>query len=51
MTLNGAKVVDYTDPAPPDRYTRPGVVALQTYGAEGHSGWVKFRNLRVRPLK
>ena len=51
VTLNGAKVVDYTDPAPPDRYTRPGVVALQTYGAEGHSGWVKFRNLRVRPLK
>ena len=51
VTLNDAKVVDYTDPAPPDRYTRPGVVALQTYGAEGHSGWVKFRNLRVRPLK
>jgi len=26
------------------------VLALQTYGAEGHAGWVKFRNLRIREL-
>ena len=23
---------------------------FQTYGAEGHAGWVKFRNLRIRTL-
>jgi hypothetical protein len=50
-TLNGVNVVDYTDPAPPEKYLKAGVIAFQTYGAEGHSGWVKFRNLRVRPLK
>ena len=50
-TLNGVKVVDYTDPAPPEKFLKPGVIALQTYGAEGHNGWVKFRNVRVRPLK
>ena len=49
--LNGVKVVDYTDPAPPEKFLKPGVIAFQTYGAEGHSGWVKFRNLRIRPLK
>ena len=51
VTLNGVKVVDYTDPAPPERFVAPGVLALQTYGAEGHSGWVKFRNVRIRPLR
>jgi hypothetical protein len=51
VTLNGVKVVDYTDPKPPERYIQPGVIAVQTYGAQGHSGWVKFRNVRIRPLK
>jgi hypothetical protein len=50
-TLNGVKVVDYVDPTPPEKFIKPGVIAVQTYGAEGHNGWVKFRNLRVRPLK
>jgi hypothetical protein len=50
-TLNGVKVVDYTDPAPPEKYLKAGVIAFQTYGADGHNGWIKFRNLRVRPLK
>ena len=31
-------------------FLKPGVLALQTYGAEGHAGWVKFRNLRIRTL-
>lgn len=47
VTLNDVKVVDFTDPAPPERFLRKGVIALQTYGAEGHAGWVKFRNLRI----
>ena len=25
-------------------------VILQTYGAENHPGWVKFRNLRIHEL-
>ena len=50
VELNGQKVVDYTDPQPPERFLQPGVIAFQTYGAEGHAGWVKFRNLRIRPL-
>jgi hypothetical protein len=51
VTLNGTKVVDYTDPTPPERFVQPGVLALQTYGAEGHSGWVKFRQIRIRKLR
>jgi hypothetical protein len=48
--LNGRQIVDFTDPNPPPRYLQKGVLALQTYGAEGHAGWVKFRNLRIREL-
>ena len=51
VTLNGQKVVDYTDPNPPEKFLRPGVIAFQTYGADGHAGWVKVRNIRVRPLE
>ena len=50
VELNGQKVVDYTDPQPPEKFLQPGVIAFQTYGAEGHAGWVKFRNIRIRPL-
>jgi hypothetical protein len=49
--LNGVEIVDYNDPMPKPRWLEPGVIAFQTYGAEGHSGWVKFRNIRIRPLK
>ena len=51
VRLNGVEIVDFTDPAPPPKFLEAGVLALQTYGAEGHAGWVKFRNLRVRELK
>jgi len=51
VTLNGQKVVDFTDPNPPEKFLQKGVIALQTYGAEGHAGWVKFRNIRVRPIE
>lgn len=48
--LNGVKVVDVTDAKPDARLLKPGHLAFQTYGAEGHAGWVKFRNVRVRAL-
>jgi hypothetical protein len=50
VDLNGVRVVDATDPAPPPRFLEKGVIGFQTYGAEGHSGFVKFRNLRIREL-
>ena len=50
VVLNGVKVVDYTDPNPPAASLQDGVIGFQTYGAEGHSGWVKFRNLSIREL-
>ena len=51
VTLNGEKVVDYTDPAPPEKFLQAGVIGFQTYGAEEHAGWVKFRDIRIRPLE
>lgn len=49
--LNGNQVVNFTDPAPDPKFLQPGVLALQTYGAEGHSGWVKFKNMRIRKIE
>src|ERR1041384_6833061 len=51
VELNGKKIVDVTDPEPKEKFLQKGILALQTYGAEGHSGWVKFRNLKIRELK
>lgn len=51
VDLNGKRVADFTDPAPPAGFTDPGVIAFQTYGAEGHNGFIKFRNLRLRELQ
>jgi hypothetical protein len=51
VELNGQKVVDFTDPKPPEKWLQKGVIGLQTYGAENHSGWVKFRNIRIRELQ
>jgi hypothetical protein len=48
--LNGQKIVDYTDPTPKPEHLVPGVIALQTYGAEGHNGWVKFKEIEVLDL-
>ena len=49
--LNGVEIVDYNDPEPKPRFLQPGVIAFQTYGAQGHAGWVKFRNIQIRELK
>ena len=51
VELNGQKVVDYTDPNPAEKFLQKGVIAFQTYGAEGHAGWVKYRNIRVRAIE
>lgn len=48
--LNGVEIVDYLDQNPPEKFLEPGVIGFQTYGAEGHSGWVKFRHIRIRTL-
>jgi len=50
VDLNGVTIVDVVDPAPPARNLQKGVISLQTYGAEGHAGFVKFRNLKIREL-
>jgi hypothetical protein len=49
--LNGQKVADYDDPAPPESFLKAGAIAFQTYGAEGHSGFVKFRGIEIKALK
>ena len=51
VDLNGARVVDYVDSNPEPGFLEPGVIALQTYGAENHPGWVRFRNIRIRELR
>jgi hypothetical protein len=51
VVLNGIKIVDFTDAAPAEKLLKPGAIALQTYGAEGHAGWVKFRNIRIRAIE
>ncbi len=50
VTLNGVKTVDVTDPEPDPKWLKRGVISFQTYGAEEHAGFVKFRNLRIREL-
>ncbi len=50
VDLNGTRVSTVDDPAPDPKFLPKGVIALQTYGAEGHAGWIKFRNIRLRPL-
>ena len=45
--LNENSIVDFTHKNPPAYLLKPGPIALQTYGAEGHSGWVKFRRMQI----
>ena len=48
--LNGHRIVNYTDPDPQPELIEAGVIGFQTYGAEGHDGWVKLRNLKLTDL-
>jgi hypothetical protein len=50
VELNGKKIVDMVDPKPDPKFLQKGVIGFQTYGAEGHDGWVKFRAIRLRKL-
>lgn len=48
--LNSKKIVDFTDPNPHPDHVAAGVIGFQTYGAEGHAGWVKFRKLFITEI-
>jgi hypothetical protein len=48
--LNGKEIVDFQDKNRLAKHLGSGHLAFQTYGAEGHAGWVKFRKLKVVPL-
>lgn len=50
IRLNGVEIVDYVEASPTPVLLQSGVIAFQTYGAENHAGWIKFRNLRIREL-
>jgi len=45
--LNGHQIVNHIDMEATEEFLNPGVIAFQTYGAEGHDGWVEFRNLSI----
>ncbi len=48
--LNGHLIVDYRDRGATAERLMPGVIAFQTYGAEGYAGWVRFRSIRIADL-
>jgi hypothetical protein len=50
VCLNDVLIIDHRDEDPDPKFLQPGVIAFQTYGAEGHAGWLKFRNLHIREL-
>ena len=49
--LNGQLIVDYKDPSPRKDLLEAGMIGFQTYGAEGHAGWVHFRDIRIKEIK
>ncbi len=48
VVLNGKKVADYKDEKPEPKLLQKGVIGFQTYGADGHDGWVKLREMKIR---
>ena len=48
--LNNKQIVDYTEKKPEPHLLKAGVIAFQTYGAEGHDGWIHFRKIRIEKL-
>jgi len=51
VDLNGTRVSTVDDAEPDPKFLAKGVIAFQTYGAEGHAGWIKFRNIQIREIK
>ena len=49
--LNGNLIVDYKDPSPRKDLLEAGMIGFQTYGAEGHAGWVHFRKISIKKIK
>jgi len=49
--LNSQKIVDFQDAKRLVRHLAPGHLAIQTYGAENHAGWVKFRKMTITRLE
>ena len=49
--LNGELIVSYKDPSPRKDLLEAGAIGFQTYGAEGHAGWVHFRNISIIEIK
>ena len=49
--LNGQLIVDYKDPSPRKDLLEAGMIGFQTYGAEGHAGWVHFRDITITEIK
>lgn len=48
--LNGQKIVDFEDKKRLAEHLKSGPLAIQTYGAEGHAGWVKFQKMKISRL-
>jgi hypothetical protein len=48
--LNDELVFEYTHPTPCPDLARSGTIGLQTYGADGHAGWVDFKKLKLRKI-
>jgi hypothetical protein len=51
VDLNGTRVVDYTQNPDDPKLLAPGVIGLQTYGAEHYAGHIRFRNIKVREIR
>ena len=49
--LNDQLIVDYKDPSPRKDLLEAGMIGFQTYGAEGHAGWVHFRNIKIKEIE
>jgi len=49
LKVNGTTTVDYTEPEPPEKIAREGIIAVQLHG--GGPLTVEFRNLRIKELK
>jgi len=49
LKVNGHTTAEYTEPEPPERIARSGVIAVQVHS--GKPLVVEFRNLRIKELK